>query len=138
MYIVSKKLDIFLSMHIHHKEVECRCSSERCTYTLIHPETLGCFERLREEYGKPIKVNSAFRCQGHNKEVGGVPASFHTIGLAIDLAPYGIKNQKEFEYQLSRLKLLAREIFDTVIEYDTFIHCHNEEIIDERSTKESD
>lgn len=40
---------------------------------------------LREMYGKPIKVNSAFRSTLVNKKVGGAKTSDHQFGMAADL-----------------------------------------------------
>ena len=40
---------------------------------------------LREKYGKPIVVNSGYRCQKHNLEVGGVVNSQHMKGEAADI-----------------------------------------------------
>lgn len=40
---------------------------------------------LREAWGKPIKVNSGFRCPRLNKEVGGSPSSQHMKGEAADI-----------------------------------------------------
>ena len=40
---------------------------------------------LRELYGKPIKVNSAFRSALVNKKVGGAKTSDHKFGMAADL-----------------------------------------------------
>ena len=40
---------------------------------------------LREWYGKPIPVNSGYRCPELNKAVGGVTNSYHLRGMAADL-----------------------------------------------------
>jgi uncharacterized protein YcbK (DUF882 family) len=40
---------------------------------------------LREKYGKPIKVNSGYRCPALNKAVGGSKTSHHMTGLAADI-----------------------------------------------------
>ena len=40
---------------------------------------------LRYAYGKPIKVNSGYRCPALNKAVGGVTTSAHLQGYAADL-----------------------------------------------------
>lgn len=40
---------------------------------------------LREAWGKPIIVNSGYRCDALNKAVGGVPSSQHKYGQAVDL-----------------------------------------------------
>ena len=39
----------------------------------------------REQLGKPITVNSGFRCAKHNAHVGGVVNSQHLRGEAVDL-----------------------------------------------------
>lgn len=41
---------------------------------------------IREKLGKPILVNSGFRCLTLNKAVGGVANSQHLKGLAADVA----------------------------------------------------
>ena len=41
---------------------------------------------LRDIYGKPIRINSGYRCQELNKAVGGVPNSMHQNGEASDLS----------------------------------------------------
>ena len=40
---------------------------------------------LRETYGKPIYVNSGFRCPELNKKVGGARNSYHLQGRAADI-----------------------------------------------------
>lgn len=44
-----------------------------------------CLSQIRDAFGKPILVNSGFRCYDLNKAVGGVPNSKHLIGKAADL-----------------------------------------------------
>lgn len=52
---------------------------------------------LREEYGKPIKVNSGYRCDALNKAVGGSKTSYHRFGLAADItAGSKFENKKLF------------------------------------------
>ena len=40
---------------------------------------------LRKAYGKPIRVNSGYRCPAKNKAVGGATASQHMKGEAADI-----------------------------------------------------
>lgn len=40
---------------------------------------------LREKYGKPITVNSGYRCPALNKAVNGSKTSQHVKGLAADI-----------------------------------------------------
>ena len=55
---------------------------------------------LREAYGKPVYINSGYRCPALNKAVGGVPGSYHLTGCAADLDTRLSKseNQKLFDY----------------------------------------
>lgn len=54
---------------------------------------------LREWYGKPIIVNSAFRSEALNKAVGGVSTSLHKRGMASDItAGSRAENEKLFNY----------------------------------------
>lgn len=52
---------------------------------------------LREKYGKPIIVNSGYRCPKLNKCVGGVSTSQHVKGQAADITgKSAIENKKLF------------------------------------------
>lgn len=76
---------------------------------------------LRELYGKPMTVNSGFRCPELNKLVGGVASSQHLKGEAADIRTGG---QTE-TYRLARLAKTTPEIFqeiDQMILYPTFVH----------------
>ena len=54
-----------------------------------------CFEPLREWYGKPIKINSFFRCDQLNTLVGSKPTSYHRLGMAIDMTAGGKEENKK-------------------------------------------
>lgn len=70
---------------------------------------------LRNAIGKPLKINSGYRCPDLNKAVGGVPTSQHTKGEAADVAaadPLALAQQaKDMELP-----------FDQMIIYPTFVH----------------
>ena len=46
---------------------------------------MGRLDEIRDGYGKPIYINSAYRCPKLNEAVGGVSSSYHQMGLAADL-----------------------------------------------------
>jgi uncharacterized protein YcbK (DUF882 family) len=46
---------------------------------------LGKLTELREEFGKPMILNSAVRCRHWNGIVGGKPKSLHLVGKAVDI-----------------------------------------------------
>ena len=58
-------------------------------------------EPLRSALGKPIKINSGFRCKQLNSAVGGVPDSHHLQGLAADI---DFKDEKTLKQMLQILK----------------------------------
>ena len=52
---------------------------------------------LRDRYGKPIYVNSGYRCQALNKAVNGSKTSKHMEGLAADITVgTPVQNKKLF------------------------------------------
>ena len=60
---------------------------------------------LREAWGKPIKVNSGYRCRALNKAVGGVPASQHMLGQAADITGGSQEANRDLYSLLKRLNL---------------------------------
>ena len=85
--------------------------------TVVKPELVHLLNRIREKWGRPIIINSAYRSPEHNAAVGGVPNSFHVQGLAADIRP-------ERQDDLDELQDLCLEL---VLEggvglYDTFVH----------------
>ena len=54
---------------------------------------------LREWYGKPIRVNSGYRCEALNSAIGGAKNSQHTTGMAADIDAGSVEeNKKLFDY----------------------------------------
>lgn len=78
-----------------------------------------CFEPIREWYGKPIKVNSFYRCEALNKAVKGSATSQHVDGKAIDITT-GTKAGNKLIYDWAKENI----IFDQLInEYDySWVH----------------
>jgi zinc D-Ala-D-Ala carboxypeptidase len=73
-----------------------------------------CFEPIRNWYGKPIKVNSFYRCDALNKAVKGSATSQHVQGKAMDIST-GTKAGNKLIYEWAKNNL----IFDQLInEYD--------------------
>lgn len=86
IYAYEKSKKKSLSKHFNSMEFHCSCSSPLCNYTLVSPVLVEHLEQLRVACGnRPIKINSGYRCQSHNEDVGGVPKSKHTLGWAADI-----------------------------------------------------
>ena len=50
---------------------------------------------LREKFGKPIYINSAFRTPSVNKHVGGSNRSLHLQGRAADIRPKDLQDLEQ-------------------------------------------
>ncbi|MBQ2396818.1 MAG: peptidase M15 [Bacteroidales bacterium] len=46
---------------------------------------IGRMDEIREGYGKPIYINSWYRCKELNEAVDGAKNSYHMSGLAVDI-----------------------------------------------------
>lgn len=105
--------DVRISEHFRLIEFECAC----CGCVRLHPELLKHLEGMRARWGEPLFVTSGFRCERHNREVGGVPKSLHRLGQAADVVVIRA-DQPRF------LSLAKKEGFDEVIAYPgrDFVH----------------
>ncbi len=84
---------------------------------VVRPELLHLLNRIRQAWGRPIIVNSAYRSPEHNRAVGGVVNSYHVLGLAADIRP-------EHSEDLADLQDLCLDLNDHggVGLYNTFVH----------------
>jgi len=73
--------NIRLSKNFTTNEFRCKC----CGAIIIEVGLIGGLQQLRDLIGKPIIINSGYRCEKHNKEVGGSPKSQHLLGKAADI-----------------------------------------------------
>ena len=53
-------------------------------------------EKLRFLVGGPIRINSGYRCEKHNTEIGGVSKSYHLKGMAADISTPLLSSQELF------------------------------------------
>ena len=81
---------------------------------------------IRDEYGKPIIVTSAFRCDKLNKAVGGAKNSQHTKGEAADIRSVSdsIKDNKEIFDLILRLQKEGKIKFGQLIDEYNYNWVH--------------
>ena len=74
------------------KEFECKCG---CDMPLEVYENIiklaSQLQFLRDYTGRPITINSAYRCPDHNAKVGGSKTSQHLLGKAADITIQSLK-----------------------------------------------
>lgn len=76
---------------------------------------LNVLQPLRAAWGKPLVLNSGYRCPALNKIVGGRPISQHLKGEAADV-------RTDSPYKLACLARDLRLPYDQMILYPTFVH----------------
>ena len=75
---------------------------------------------VRAHMGKPILINSGYRCKRLNEMVGGVQKSMHTKGLAAD---FRTREKKDINTMFEFLKENQKKFkIIELIKYTTFIH----------------
>lgn len=91
------------SDHFSERELMCRCGCGRAD---MDPGFLERLELLREHFGSPLVLTSAFRCPEHNKKVSSTGKTGpHTTGKAVDILVAGeeayrlVKSALSFGFQ---------------------------------------
>lgn len=75
-----------ITEHFSQSEFQCKCCGEH----KINAGLIVILEELRSHFNAPIKISSAYRCEKHNKAVGGASNSQHVKGNAVDIVVSGI------------------------------------------------
>ena len=73
-------------------EFQCKCGC-KMPYTVEKNiiELADNLQILRDHLNKPINPTNGFRCDTHNKSVGGVKNSQHILGKAADIKVKGVE-----------------------------------------------
>lgn len=78
---------------------EFACKGAGCCSTVKIDEDLVKFaQMIRDHFGKPVNINSGYRCPVHNKRIGGANGSRHTMGMAADIAVNGVAPAEVAKY----------------------------------------
>jgi len=76
-------------------EFACKCG---CGFEAVDAELVQILNMLRAHFNAPVTINSACRCEKHNKDVGGKPKSKHVRGIAADVVVKGILPSIVYEF----------------------------------------
>ena len=72
----------YITKNFKTAEFACPC----CDAVKMDIYFVKTLQLLRDEYGSPMRINSGFRCEKHNKKVGGSDSSSHLWGMASDIS----------------------------------------------------
>ncbi len=116
-YHIPRGVDVRLSKNLMAHEVACQ-GKGCCTESIISKRMVETYQDIRDEYGDAIEIatagGSGYRCDTHNREVGGAAGSLHKLGCAFDM---------HCRDKPKLLGIVERKITDGEIGvYSTFIH----------------
>ena len=101
------------------REFKCNDGSD---VIFVADELVRVLQQIRDHFGKPVTINSAYRTPAYNKKVGGATYSQHLYGTAADIVVSGISPSEVYKYADSILKAGG------VGKYPTFTHVDVREV----------
>lgn len=94
---------------------EFRCGLGRpcsCSTILIDDKLVEYLQNIRDHFGKPITITSAYRCESYNKSIGGATGSYHSKGMAADIVVNGVTPREVAKYSES-IGILGIGLYET-------------------------
>lgn len=82
-----------LTKHFKLSEVHCH-GKKCCGTTKIDTAVVKLAEKMRVALGVAMTVESGYRCETHNKAVGGANGSGHCKGTALDLTTKNVSRER--------------------------------------------
>lgn len=86
-YSKNRDGQIQLSANFRVNEFACKDGTDTI---LIDDDMVAILQKIRNYFGKPVNINSAYRTTNHNNKNGGSPTSQHLYGRAADIRVTGI------------------------------------------------
>lgn len=115
-----------ISKNFQYKEFDCQ-GKGCCSTTIIDEKLVEYVQRIRDHFGKPVTITSPYRCEVHNRRVGGATKSYHMQGRAADIVVQGVSSREVAKYAES-IGILGIGLYETSAD-GYFTH------IDTRTTK---
>lgn len=117
MKTYSKGKYIELSENFISKEFDCKCG-KYCNTTIIDSKLVQYLQLIRNHFGKPVRINSGYRCPIHNKNINGAKSSYHTLGKAADICIEGVE-PKEIAKFAESIGVKGIGVYKTFVHIDT-------------------
>lgn len=95
--VYSKARDGATQLSANFRVREFACSDGTDTI-FIAPELVTALQSIRDHFGKPVQINSAYRTEVKNKAVGGAAYSQHKYGMAADIIVAGVTPPEVAKY----------------------------------------
>lgn len=94
-YSLKSHKNYALSKNFKVSEFACKDGSDT---VLIDTELVDLLQKIRDHFGKPVTINSAFRNVTYNKKIGGASKSQHIQGTAADIVVKNVKPELVAQY----------------------------------------
>lgn len=114
-----------INEYFKYSEFDCKCGKCERPQGVPSQELIDILTKIRKHYNQPVIINSAYRCEAHNKAVGGSANSQHFKGSAVDIIVKNTPTESVWEYVLknwgdSPLGLAIKRNKDNI--YAGFVH----------------
>lgn len=117
-YSLSKDGNNYVSKNFKVREFACKDGSDKILIDIDFVKNK--LQKIRDHFGKPITINSAYRHAAYNDRVGGADNSYHVKGQAFDIVVKDVKPIEVARY--------AESIdIPGIIKYDSFVHVDSRE-----------
>lgn len=81
------------------KVSEFACHGSGCCSTVkIDSLLVDYLQKIRNHFGKSVRISSGYRCPTHNRSIGGATASRHASGQAADIVISGVTPAEVAKY----------------------------------------
>lgn len=121
-YSLAKNGVTKLSKDFRVREFRCKNGADPI---FIDTALVELLQKIRDHFGAPITINSAYRTPEYNKKVGGSTYSQHQYGKAADIVVKGVKPSDVAAYAEQLMPS-----YGGVGRYATFVHV---DVRDEKS-----
>ena len=78
---------VSLAKNFKVREFACKDGSDA---VFVSPDLVDLLQKIRDRFGKPVTVHSAYRTPAYNKKVDGAAQSRHLYGQAADISISGV------------------------------------------------
>lgn len=93
----SKGSTASLSKNFNVSEFACK-GNGCCSTVLIDDQLVKYLQTIRDHFNKTVTITSAYRCDTHNRNVGGATGSRHAKGQAADIVVSGVAPAEVAKY----------------------------------------
>ena len=94
-YSKAKNGNTALTKNFKVREFACNDGSD---VIFISMDLVEILQKIRDHFGKPVNINSAYRTPAYNKKVDGAAYSQHLYGMAADISISGVSPKTVADY----------------------------------------